>query len=163
MNAAFVAAARWARVNGWKPARTDWADRRDYSWRNGGVNVVAYPMENRDWALNVILFRRDGNIAPLETVVTSLAQALDYLVVAGVLPASFASWGHLVSVDSLGDGCCSVGRSCANGCGVVPAVDWARDSVWLTAGNEITWVEGEQDMTPHGYTRLYRRVRREES
>jgi len=83
--AKFVAAARWLRANGWNVNGDNRAARLGIS-----IGETAY---GRTY-LDVKALTEYGNWANdiLSTRPTSVQQAIDFLVVAGILPAEFASW-----------------------------------------------------------------------
>jgi hypothetical protein len=109
-HAAFVAEARrvyqpaaaWLRANGWRNNLINKGLRlsMDYDLRGDrGLRPFVNVMRRTEWGTYL------GNAMLAE--VTSLTQAIDYLVTAEVLPAQF---------HSLHASCCAVENPCRNGC-----------------------------------------------
>jgi hypothetical protein len=75
----YVPAAKWARANGAVFRRVKWSRFSDYRWIKDGSCVIW----NRPW----LHYYEDSLNKRFEVRPTSIQQALDYLVAAGVLPA----------------------------------------------------------------------------
>jgi hypothetical protein len=97
---AYVPAAQWMRDNGW-----------GHNLRNRPAGKsLEYSLGNDGWPPYINVSNRTevgtlGRGCPLLTDVASLTQAIDHLVVAGILPANFGSWsaGYVQAIDSDGD------------------------------------------------------------